>query len=95
MESEHEKRAKLQANITVVFVRRKVTIVENITFVDSVSGIRPPDCYKLTKNPKNDNDVTILRHDVNVNFFDIALFLLPRLVTDPNFISISSLALEL
>ena len=34
-----------------------------------MSGIRPPDCSKLAKNPKNDNDVTIFRHDVNVNFF--------------------------
>ena len=40
-----------------------------ITFADSVSGIRPPDCSKLAKNPKNDNDVTIFRHDVNVKFF--------------------------
>ena len=52
-----------------VFVRQKVTITENITFADSVSGIRPPDCSKLAKNPKNDNDVTIFRHDVIVNFF--------------------------
>ena len=34
-----------------------------------MSGIRPPDCSKLAKNPKNDNDVTIFRHDVNVKFF--------------------------
>ena len=42
-----------------VFVRQNVTITENITFADSVSGIRPPDCSKLAKNPKNDNDVII------------------------------------
>ena len=52
-----------------VFVRQKVPITENITFADSVSGIRPPDCSKLAKNPKNDNDVTIFRHDVIVQFF--------------------------
>ena len=52
-----------------VFVRKKVTFTENITFADSVSGIRPLDLCKLTKNPKNDNDVTIFRHDVNVKFF--------------------------
>ena len=52
-----------------VFVRKKVTITENITFADSVSGIRPPDCFKLTRNPKFDNDVTIFRHDVKVTFF--------------------------
>ena len=51
-----------------VFVRQKVTIPENITFADSVSGILPLDCSKLTKIPKNDNDVTIFRHDVNVKF---------------------------
>ena len=78
-----------------VFVRQKVTITENITFADSVSGIRPPDCSKLAKNPKNDNDVTIFRHDVNVNFFDVVLFLLSSLVTGPSFMSISSLVLEL
>ena len=52
-----------------VFVRQKVTITENITFADSVSGIRSPDCSKLAKNPKNDNDVTIFRHDVCVKYF--------------------------
>ena len=51
------------------FVRQKVTITENITFADSVCGIQPPNCSKLAKNPKNDNDVTIFRHDVNVKFF--------------------------
>ena len=29
-----------------------------------MSGIRSLDCSKLTKNPKNDNDVTISQHDV-------------------------------
>ena len=60
-----------------------------------MSGIRPPDCSKLAKNPKNDNDVTIFRHDVNVKFFDVVLFLLSSLVTGPRFMSISSLFLEL
>ena len=52
-----------------VFVRQKVTITENITFADSVSGIRHLDCSKLTKNPKNDNDVKISRHGVIVKIF--------------------------
>ena len=52
-----------------VFVREKVTVTENITFADLVSRMRPPDCSKLVKNRKNDNDVTIFRHDVNVKFF--------------------------
>ena len=60
-----------------------------------MSGIRPPDCSKLAKNPKNDNDVTIFRHDVNVKFFDVVLFLFSSLVTGPSFMSISSLVLEL
>ena len=60
-----------------------------------MSGIQPPDCSKLAKNPKNDNDVTIFQHDVNVNFFDVVLFLLSSLVTGPSFMSISSLVLEL
>ena len=34
-----------------------------------MSGIRFPDCYKLARNPKNDNDVTIFGHEVNVKFF--------------------------
>ena len=52
-----------------VFVRQKVTITENITFAGSVSGIRPPDYSKYAKNPKNDNDVTISRHDAIVKMF--------------------------
>ena len=36
---------------------------------DSVSGIRPPDCSKLVKNPKINNDVTIFRYDVIIKFF--------------------------
>ena len=34
-----------------------------------MSGIQPPDCSKFARNPKNDNDVTVFRHDVNVKFF--------------------------
>ena len=68
-----------------VFVRQKVTVTEDITFADSVSK----------KNPKNDNGVTIFRHDVNVKFFDTILFLLSSLVAGPSLMSISSLVLEL
>ena len=52
-----------------VFLRQKITVNENITFADSLSGIRSPDCSKLVKNPKNDNDVTISPHDAIVDFF--------------------------
>ena len=58
-------------------------------------GIRSPDCSELAKNPKNDNDIIIFPHNVNVNFFDVVLFLLSSLVTDPSFMSISSLVREL
>ena len=34
-----------------------------------VFGIWPPDCSKLAKTPEKDNDVTILQHDLKVNFF--------------------------
>ena len=52
-----------------VFVRKKFAITENITFADSVSGIRPSNGSKLAKNPKNDHDLTFFRHGVNVRFF--------------------------
>ena len=66
-----------------------------MTFADSVSGIQPTDCSKLAQNQKNDNDVTIFRNDVIVNFFYVVLFLLSGWVTGPSFMSISSLVLEL
>ena len=50
-------------------MRQKVSNTENLTFADSVSGIRTPDCSKLAKNPENDNDVTIFWHDNIVKFF--------------------------
>ena len=59
-----------------VFIRKKVTVTENITFADSMSGIRSPDYSKVVKNPKNDNDVTISRHDVNVKFMSISSLVL-------------------
>ena len=78
-----------------VLARHKNTVTENRTFADSMRGIRLLDCPKLARNPKNDNDVTIFRHDININFFDVILFLLSGLVTDRSFTSISSLVLEL
>ena len=52
-----------------VFVKQKATITENITFAISLSRIWSADWSKLVKNWKNDNEVTILWHDINVNFF--------------------------
>ena len=60
-----------------------------------MSGIRPPDCFKLAKILKNGNNVTIFRHDGIVNFFNVVLFLLSSLVTSPSFMPILSLVLEL
>ena len=60
-----------------------------------VARIWPPDCSKLGKNKKNDNDVTISDMTSTSNFFDDVLFLLSSLVTCPSFMSISSLVLEL
>ena len=60
-----------------------------------MSGIRLPDCPKLTINLKNNNDVTIFLQKSSTIFFEVALFLLSILVTGPSFMSISSLILEL
>ena len=68
---------------------------ENVSFSHYASGIPLPDCSKFAINRKNNNDVTIHRHDVIVNFFDVVLFLLSSLVNGPSFISISLLVLEL
>ena len=78
-----------------VFVRKKVTITENIAFADSVSGIQPPDCYKLAKNLKNDNDVTVFDMTSTSIFLKVLLFFLSSLVTSSSFMSISSLVMEL
>ena len=51
-------------------------------------------CSKLAINWKNDNNVTICRNGVIVNFFNIALFLMSSLVTGLSFMSISSLILK-
>ena len=59
-----------------------------------MSGIRPPDCSKLDRIPKNDNDVTIFRYDVKSIFFDVVLFLFSSLVTGRSFMSVSSPVLE-
>ena len=50
--------------------------MENVSSTDYAFGIRLPDYSKLSINQKNDNDVTICRHDAIVNFFDEFLFLL-------------------
>ena len=44
---------------------------------------------------EKDSDVTICLHDVDINFFDVAVIFLSVLVTGPNFVSISWLVQEL
>ena len=78
-----------------VFVRQKVTITENITFADSMSGIRALDCSKLAKIRKMTMASQFSDMMSMSTFFDDVLFLLSRLVTGPSFMSISSLVLEL
>ena len=46
-------------------------------------------------NQENNNDITIYWHDVIVNFLDVVLLALSKLVTGPRFMLISSLVLEL
>ena len=48
---------------------KAITINENIGFIDYASGIRLPNSPKMVINRKNDNGVTVFRHDVIVNFF--------------------------
>ena len=52
------------------------------------------DCSNSAINQENNNDVTIYWHDVIVNFFDVALLALSKLVTGPSFMLISSLVLD-
>ena len=78
-----------------VFVKQKVTITENIIFAESVFGIRHPDCSKLAKIRKMTMTSQFSDMTSTSSFFDVALFLLSRLVTGPGFMSISSLVLEL
>ena len=56
--------------------------------MDHASRTWVPDCSELTIKRKNDYDVFICRHDVIVKVFDIVVFLLSNLVTDPSFMSI-------
>ena len=41
------------------FVKQKLFVIENFSFIDRVSGIRFPDCRKLALNREKDNDVII------------------------------------
>ena len=58
-------------------------------------GIRPQGCSKLAESSENNNDIIIFWHDFNITSFDVVLFLFLILVTDPSFMLISSVVLEL
>ena len=60
-----------------------------------MSGTWLPDCSKLAIKWKNNNDVTICRHDIIVKYCWCCFVFLVSLVTGPSFKSISSLVLEL
>ena len=56
------------------FCKIKGIVNENVSFTDSAFGIPLQDCSKYAKNQKNDNDVTICRHDAIVNFLTLSCF---------------------
>ena len=72
-----------------------MTVNENLICIDYASGIRLPDCFELAINWKNENYVIIFWHYVIVRLFWRILFLLSSLVTGSNFMSMSSLHLEI
>ena len=59
-----------------VFVRKKVIVFENVSFIDHASGMRLPDGCKLAIHWKKDNQVTICRHDVIVIIIIIIIIFL-------------------
>ena len=52
----------------------QVTFNKNVCFIDQATGIRLPDCSKLSINRKNYNDLTICRHGVIVSFLKFFCF---------------------
>ena len=55
-----------------VFVRQRLLLMKTY-ILQTVSGIQPPDCSKLAKNPKN-GDITIFWHDIIIHFFSDFFF---------------------
>ena len=66
-----------------------------MSFTDYASRSWLLDCSKSTISSENDNDVIFSDMKLSSNFFDEVLFLCPSLVTNPIFMSISSLVLKL
>ena len=62
-----------------VFVGKKITINENASIKDHASRIWLPDCSKFAINWKNDNYAIFYGRGVNVNFFDVVVFLLVQI----------------
>ena len=77
-----------------VFVRKKVTINENITFADSVFRNGP----KLLQNGQKSGKMKMTSQFSDMtsssHFFDVVLFLLSSFVTGLSFISILSLVVD-
>ena len=77
------------------FIRKKISINENVSFTVHASRIQLLDCSKLAINRKNDNYVTFAKMTPSSIFFNVVLFLMSILVTSPTFMSIPLLVLEL
>ena len=73
----------------------KVTINENVSFIDHAPGMLFLHGCKLAINQEKDNDVTICWHIIIVKYFYIDVFLLSSLATGLRLVSISWLVLEL
>ena len=83
-------------NKVIVYAKFYFLVInENVRITDHPSGIRLSDCSKSAIGQKNDNGIIICWHEIISNFFDIVVFYLSSLVTDPSFMSISLLVLEL
>ena len=83
-------------NKVIVYAKFYFLVInENVRITDHPSGIRLLDCSKSAVSQENGNDTIICWHEVISNFFDVVVFYLSSLVTDPSFMSISLLVLEL
>ena len=89
------KKVHLLKAIILSFSKMKGTINKSVNFSDYASGIVLPYYSKLALTEKNDNEVTIFRHDVIINFFEVQVFLLSSLATISSFMSLSLSVLEL
>ena len=79
-----------------IFVRKKLTVNKNVSFTDYASRFWLEDPSKLAINPKTENNVRICsQYVIQHLFIEAELFFLSSLLTNPSFMSISSLVLYL